>query len=223
MTLSVRRLMVLVAAVAVAGALVQRWDYHRRGPASEKLLRPIIELNDQAADRERRSLPEGLRLAIYRSDYLAKDFAARVARLALLATVKPLTPPGAEPWWDAAISDLRGIRSDYDRFVHRDGISPSVLDNFRGEALSLQSAAYCTHLSDYYRRLLAEHRTAIPPLPPELEAERQALQAGVRRFSGDPTFELPAEPPWYLVPGTPRPKPKPKPKGKWTGPFPDSI
>jgi hypothetical protein len=219
MTISVRRLMGLVAAVAVAGALVQRWDYHRRGPASEKLLRPIIEYYDRASDYERPMQREGLRLAIYRSDYLAKDFAARVARLALLATVRPTTPPGAEPWWDAAISDLRGIRSDYDRFVHRNGISPSVLDNFRGAALSFQSAAYSVHMSQYYRRLLAEHRTAIPPLPPELEAERQALQAGVRRSSGDPTLEL-EEPPWFLVPGTPRPQRK----YKWRGnPSPDSI
>jgi hypothetical protein len=210
MTISVRRLMGLVAAVAVAAALVQRWDFHRRGPASEKLLRPIIVYYDEGADHQYREARAGLKFAIDRSSYLPEDFAARAARLALLAIARLSNPPGAGPWWDAAISDLRGMRSDYDRFVHRGHASPSELDHYRRAALSLQLATYCAHLSEYYRRLRAEHRTAIPPSPPELEAERQALQATWRRTIRDPTFEFPTEPPWHLVPGTPRPRPKGK-------------
>ncbi len=217
---SLRRMMFGVAMFAVGAALAMKgfslWDFHRRAPASEKLLRPIIAEQDRLIKSNKIDEKESFRLVASRMRNTAKLSAARVIRIAWLISTKPMSLVSANKRLSCLMSDLRYLR-DVVRIVQsREPSSPSVLDNFRGGVMNARQVAYHTHLRDYYSRLLSEHRTVIPPLPPELAAEKRAVEADLQRVNNDPTFDLGEEPPWYLVPGTPKPK-KRRPKPVWFG------
>ncbi len=208
-TISVRRLLVCVAVVAGVLTLEREWDYHRRDPASEKLLRPIISDYEKQIAITRIEQKGHISTALTMSNSFAESFMFRMTNLACAVFDRPMTQDAVKQGWITAMIHLRAIRTNYSYFTEGRGFVLMVLNEYRSAAVRGREILYYIRLRDHFQRLRAEHRVAIPPLPPEFEAERRELEVELRQARGSSARVWPPDPYWFLPPGTPRPKVKP--------------
>jgi hypothetical protein len=188
---------IAVFALGIRGFLI--WDFHRRAPASEKLLRPLIEFHDQHIQGYRISEKEELKLVLRRLKNLGRQFVFTVRSIGHTGQRYPV-PPTIERFLAQAKSLV--VRAP-DNF--RNG--PTALENLKDSVWNSHMAAYHTHMRDYYTRLHAEHWTELPTMPTDLEAELRACEAEFRRNRNRPDLDLYDETAPLLRPGAPKPKP----------------
>jgi hypothetical protein len=193
-------MLVGIAAVAFVLASGKRvllvWDFHRRSPASERLLRPLIEYHGKVADSYRATEQEELRLVRFRSQGIGKLFGRAVRSVWRTAPQYPL-PVEVQEFW----AFTRALAEH-----HPGNQGPTVLENYRDSVWASHMAAYHSHMRDHYTRLRAEHLTELPPMPAVLQAELRACETELRGNRDNPALDLYDETAPYLRPGAPKPE-----------------
>ena len=201
-TFSIRALIVGVAASAVMvfltlQALIVR-DYHRRGPASEKLLAPIIEYHEIESARYQRYVQNDRSMASESARGTLQGCKAIEwsSWLVLMELEKP-SPLLVTGW--------RRLRN---HVVECSRSLKVMRDELREAALDEQWSNYHRHMKEHYVRLLEAHAVELPP-PTAVEiAELEAIQAEILRTKGF-KVTLKAGLPPHLLPRASRPKPGP--------------
>jgi len=207
-----RSLAMLMAAVAVVAVVITLalkaaaiQDYHRRAPASAKLLRPIVQYYARISESDREY--QGNKFANARC--LIGNMVVQLAETLDYACVALYRPhddgPGMPTGWMSAETEFRTFLL-YPSFVCND---------FRDAARYAEESAYHSRLRDYYQQLWDEHRTEISPWPRAMETERLARQETIRRIARDPTYDLNEDLPSDLDPYPNRPKRKRPPRPPW--------
>jgi len=196
---SLRLMLAGIAVVALGTRGLLIWDFHRRAPASEKLLRPLIEFHDQRIKGYRISEKEEIRLVMRRLKNLGRQFIFTVRLIGHTGQRYPV-PPTIERFMAQAKSLVVRAPDDFRNW-------PTVLEILQDSVWNSHMAAYHTHMMDYYTRLLAEHWTDLPTMPNDLEAELRECEAEFRRNSNRPDLDLYNDTAPLLRPGAPKPKP----------------
>lgn len=208
LTVTVRKLMVFVAVAAVVAFLTREGlavrDYSRQGPASEKLLKPLIAYHQMMRDSQRVEVQSNRAMADSLAGGAVREFKAVVWPAWLAVRGAAIPRPGIE-------STGRGrVRDD----VHAFGLSLYfVRERLRDVSYHGRMEAYHGHMKEYYQGLLDAHVIELPPLPAAVVAERQAAGLELRRRWGQGKATLAPEPPPQLLPGAPKPKPSPVDRG----------
>jgi hypothetical protein len=208
-TVSLRSVLVVIAAVAlILGAakqvLVSR-DLKRRGPASQKLLLPLIQFHGQQIEGYQLLEREELKLTRKRSRHFGEE-ASRALRSVARDGRKFRLP-----------QEVR----DFGKYVRSLVVNPpghqgpTVLQNYQVSEWAARMVTYHNHMKAYYEKLLSELWTELPPNPSSLDEELKALTAEIQRINHIPTADLYLETAPHLRPGAPQPKPPP-------GGYPDS-
>ena len=193
---SLRWMLGLIALAALASAwacrdlLIRELD--RRGPISEKLLRPIINYHEYGIH----------------SDLTCSQVNWKTAHGHLTGVWGHLASIGRQARRTAAWDPEPWSRWMFRAHARQEfGYCRIELD-FARKSLQLAEKQrlmmiYHGHMKAYYQRLRDEYRTELPPLSPEVVAERLALRDEIRRVENNPTFELEPEPLSTLLPGAP--------------------
>jgi hypothetical protein len=193
---------VLATLTFVAQQLFSIREYHRRGPASEKLIKPLIAYHEMMhADEEQRARGDRALMASLIGEAVQQFRAAMRSswrNIMESETSRPGLPFGWPYTWALLHESLSDLRFSQDRL--RD-----VLWHKRMEA-------YHEHMIIYYQELLQAHTIALPTLPAHIMAERRLAEAELRRMHGKGAMLQP-EPPPHLLPGYQPPKSSPAYRG----------
>jgi len=197
----------VVSALAIKGAALQ--DYHRRAPASRKLLRPIVRYYARLSENDRQSQRNKFENA---GDLLC-EMVVCLSKTLDYACIALYQPQDHGP---GMLTDWMSAKNEFHSFLQH---SSFVCDHLRNAVRYAEESAYHSRLRDYYGQLWDEHRTEIPPWPREWETERLARQETIRRIIRSPTYDLDEDLPSHLDPYPNRPKRKrpPQPPTIWIG------
>ncbi len=199
---SLRQLLGVVVLAALASALAAKLisirDFHRNGPASEALFRPMIGWHEYGIHSD---------AACFRTNRGSGVNHLAEAREHLARGVREIRREGVAAFHSFGPGRLRHLNRWPFRYALIE--TRSAYDCFQLAAKQRLRGVHHVHMRDYYLRLWGEHRIEIPPLPPELVAERVALQAELRRIGGIPPLDLEPEPLPSFLPGAPKPKATP--------------
>ena len=197
LTIRLRTLILMAAAATLVAYLARQGlsirNYYRNGPASEKILKPLIDYHKVMRDDQQKRVQNQREMA----DRLARDAVQEfraVAWSTWVAVICPERPrPGLDTGWGLVRSHLHesGLLLGYVRDRLRDASCHERMEKYHGR------------MRDYYRRLLEAHVVELPPLPAEELAELRDAEAQLRRVYGD-RFTL-LEPPPHLMPKAPKP------------------
>jgi hypothetical protein len=175
--------------VAVVGAWVG--GEVRRYLASRRLLAPIIKYHESryALNLKQSEWDTALAKNVMRANRLQLQDTTRALVRAMSMPEEPR--PFKEEAWRRLRFEARGLIRNLS----------SVADRLWDASLHEKLAAYHLHAKRHYEQLLRARALRLPPLPAELMAEEQAIEAGLRRrFGNDSVEELEIEPPAHLIP-----------------------
>jgi hypothetical protein len=209
---SLRLLLVMIATLSLVFAAVKQalvsWDLHRRIPASQRLLLPLITWHELHAEGNRLSEREELKLVRSRSKRLGEEF--RLAVRSMRRMDGSFRVPTEFRYFWKYLKSLT---------VNPPGHGgPTVLENYQTSVWNSHMATYHDHMKSHYEKLLSELWTELPPMPAALEAELRACEAEIRRIRHNPALDLYPETAPDLRPGAPKAKAIP-----WNGSWPDSF